>query len=226
MVGQRWRKVAFVHWPFDPDAIVRLVPKPLEVDTFDGAAWVTLTPFWTTCQLFGKVPVPGPTCFPETNVRTYVKGPDGGDGLWFFSLDITNRVNFVLGRSMGLAYHLGDMEVTDEATYRYVGHRRDGNPSTGYEVVLDGVGTDAASERDVILTGRWSGYVVVGPLVYRCDVEHEPWPLRHASLARCDSRIVQAAGVPVPDARPVVHFASGVNARLSTPASVSKRHGA
>src|SRR5215217_1893640 len=139
MVGQRWRRVAFVHWPFDADAIARLVPEPLEVDTFDGAAWVTLTPFSTTCQVFGKIPVPGPTRFPETNVRTYVRGPDGGDGLWFLSLEVTNRANFALGRSMGLPYHLGDMHLEACTTYRYAGHRRDRNRSAGYEVVLDGV---------------------------------------------------------------------------------------
>jgi uncharacterized protein YqjF (DUF2071 family) len=221
MVGQRWRNVAFVHWPFDADAIGRLVPKPLEVDTFDGAAWVTLTPFSTTCEVFGKVPVLGPTRFPETNVRTYVRGPDGGDGLWFFSLDVTNRANFVLGRSIGLAYHLSDMQVEAGTTYRYAGHRRDRNPSAGYEVVLDSVGDDAQSELDLFLTGRWSAYVVVGPLVYRCDVEHEPWPLRHAGLRRWDCGVVTAAGIPVPDAPPVVHFASAVNARLSVPLPVS-----
>src|SRR5262249_16207555 len=77
MVRQEWGDVAFVHWPFEPGAITPLVPSALEVDTFDGAAWVTLVPFSTTCEVFGVVPLPGPARFPETNVRTYVRGPDG-----------------------------------------------------------------------------------------------------------------------------------------------------
>src|SRR3954468_20789869 len=138
MVTQRWRQVGFLHWPFDPDAIAALVPKPLEIDTFDDAAWVGVTPFSTTCFVFGKASVPGPIRFPETNVRTYVRGPDG-DGLWFLSLDVTNRANMLLGRSIGLPYHLSDMAVdVDATTRRYRGARRDRDQSGAYDLLLDG----------------------------------------------------------------------------------------
>ena len=211
-----------MHWPFDVELIAPLVPRPLEVETFDGAAWVTLTPFSTTCEVLGTVPVPGPRRFPETNVRTYVRGPDGGDGLWFFSLDVTNRANVALGRSIGLAYHLSEMEVEGGVMYRYAGQRQATNRSARYEVVLEGSGEHARSERDVFLTGRWSGYVVVGGrIVYRCDVEHEPWSLHHAVLKRCDPGTVTAAGIPSPDVMPVVHYAAGVNASLSLPVPLS-----
>ena len=73
------------------DELASIVPEPLTVDTMDGVAWLTLTPFSTTCRLVGAVPVPGPRSFPETNLRTYVKAPDGTDGLFFLSLDVTNR---------------------------------------------------------------------------------------------------------------------------------------
>jgi uncharacterized protein YqjF (DUF2071 family) len=222
MVGQRWRQVAFVHWPLEVEAIASLVPPPLEIDTFDGAAWLTLTPFSTTCEVLGKVRVPGPARFPETNVRTYVRGPDGGDGLWFFSLAVTNRANAVLGRSMGLPYHLGDMSLADEmTTWCYTGNRLDASRSGRYELVLGNLGDDARSPLDVFLTGRWSAYVVLGPVLYRCDVEHEPWPLRHASLTRSSGELLAASGLPVPSTEPVVHAASGVDARLSVPLPLS-----
>ena len=42
----------------------------LELDTFEGAAWIGLVPF----EIYGT---PGLPYFPETNVRTYVVGPGG-----------------------------------------------------------------------------------------------------------------------------------------------------
>src|SRR4051794_39987290 len=111
MVRQEWRRVAFVHWPVAVAELAPAVPAPLTLDTLDGYAWLTVTPFSTTCEVLGTLPVPGPRSFPETNVRTYVRGPDGSDGLYFLSLDVTNRSNAAMGRLLGLPYHLGDMVI-------------------------------------------------------------------------------------------------------------------
>ena len=51
-------------------------------------AWVGLVPFrmaGIAPRGLGKIPYLG--TFPETNVRTYVVGPDGVPGVWFDSLD-------------------------------------------------------------------------------------------------------------------------------------------
>jgi uncharacterized protein len=45
MLVQRWVDVLFLHWPLDPSAVAASLPEGLTVDTYDGAAWVTLTPF-------------------------------------------------------------------------------------------------------------------------------------------------------------------------------------
>ena len=37
---QRWERLTFVHWSFDADTVQQLVPEWLQVETFDGAAWV------------------------------------------------------------------------------------------------------------------------------------------------------------------------------------------
>jgi len=106
ILRQQWRTVAFLHWPIESRLIQRLLPPGLVVDTYDDSAWVTLTPFSTTSRIGGVLPMPGEVRFPEMNVRTYVRGPDGRDGLWFFSLAATNRSNVLLGRWGGLPYEL------------------------------------------------------------------------------------------------------------------------
>lgn len=40
----------------------------------------------------GALPVPGISSFLQLNVRTYVRGPDGLPGVWFFSIDASSRL--------------------------------------------------------------------------------------------------------------------------------------
>lgn len=94
---QRWELLTFLHWRFEPKPIRRLLPRGLTLDTFEGAAWIGLTPF----RVAGLRPpfapaIPWISRFPETNVRTYVRGPEGERGVWFFTLE-AGRLVAVLG---------------------------------------------------------------------------------------------------------------------------------
>src|SRR5260221_13411917 len=42
---QTWKRLTFLHWPYDPTLVHRLLPTGLELDTFDDAAWIGLVPF-------------------------------------------------------------------------------------------------------------------------------------------------------------------------------------
>jgi hypothetical protein len=77
----------------------------LAVDTIEGSAWVSIAPFQVEHFRVLGLPVPPPASgFSETNVRTYVRAPDGRDGLWFLSLDVSSVVNVGGGGSLGLPY--------------------------------------------------------------------------------------------------------------------------
>jgi uncharacterized protein len=85
---QRWRWLTFLHWSYGAETIRRLIPPQLTLDTYEGAAWVGLTPFLLTSLRPPLAPaLPWISRFPETNVRTYVRGPDGEPGVWFFKLE-------------------------------------------------------------------------------------------------------------------------------------------
>jgi len=222
MVRQEWRDVAFVHWPVPNNELASIVPEPLTVDTMDGVAWLTLTPFSTTCRLVGAVPVPGPRSFPETNLRTYVKAPDGTDGLFFLSLDVTNRANAVLGRLLRLPYRLSDMVIhrspDDPAVLRYAGNRRRPDESAAYELTVRVAPAPVArpTALDTFLTGRWSAYTLVAGLLLRCDVEHEPWPLHCAQVVEVRQTLARSI-VRDPAGEVMAHYSVGVSARLSRP---------
>lgn len=45
VMAQMWSRLLFAHWPLRPAAIRPLVPSALPLDTFDGEAWLAVTPF-------------------------------------------------------------------------------------------------------------------------------------------------------------------------------------
>ena len=90
---QGWKNLTFVHWSYHPAVVQRRLPPGLAVDTFEGRAWVGLVAFHMEDIRLPLLPaLPYLGTFPETNVRTYVRGPDGRPGVWFDSLDITRLI--------------------------------------------------------------------------------------------------------------------------------------
>ena len=130
-----WRVLTYVHWRVDEHAVAALLPDGLVPDTFDGSAWVGLVPFDMRDIRVPGMPrgIPWIGTFPETNIRTYVVGPDGGRGVWFHSLDIT-RAGAVAVARLGyqLPYMWADMSISRSGrTFRYRARRRwEGNPTS------------------------------------------------------------------------------------------------
>ena len=83
IMRQRWERLTFVHWPFEPADVQRLLPEGLAVETFDGAAWAGLVPFFMRVATPGGRRVPWVSNLCETNVRTYVRDGDGRSGIPF-----------------------------------------------------------------------------------------------------------------------------------------------
>ena len=42
VMKQQWRDLAYIHWEYEPEEVQALLPAGIEVDTFDGKAWVGL----------------------------------------------------------------------------------------------------------------------------------------------------------------------------------------
>ena len=219
---QTWSWLTFLHWPYAPQVVGRLLPQGLEVHAFDGLAWVGVTPFLMEDLRTPVAPAPPWfTSFPETNVRTYVRGPDGREGLWFFSLDAARLEPVLVARSTyALPYMWSAMRVErDGAAVRYRSRRRWPGPTPAASAVAVEVGARLApgelGELDHYLTARWQLYTTLGPVLARSTVEHEPWPLHRAVLRELEGNLVEAAGLPAPAGEPVVHWSPGVHTRIS-----------
>jgi uncharacterized protein YqjF (DUF2071 family) len=218
---QRWTWITFVHWRYPAPVVQGMLAPGLTVETFDGTAWVGLTPFlMADVRVPGVPPLPWLSRFPETNLRTYARDDRGRSGIWFLSLDAA-RLPAVLAARAGyrLPYFWSDMAVRrhgDRVLYR--GRRRRPGPR-GARADADvelGPPLDEA-ERDALahfLTARYRLFTVVAGRLAAAEVEHPAWPLHRAHLDRLDQDLVSAAGLPAPRDDPLVHASPGVPTRI------------
>ncbi|MFD3839550.1 DUF2071 domain-containing protein [Streptomyces sp. NPDC058642] len=146
--------------------------------------------------------------FPETNLRTYVRGPGGRDGVWFLAIEVGFPL-MLAARAVGAPYHAGRLEVSRcEDSVAYTGSRRAGDSS--YRLVVRPGGPVTPTERDVWLTSRWRAYTHRLGAVWDTPVAHEPWPLRGGTLDQLHETVTLAASLPAPRTEPLVHFSDGV----------------
>ncbi len=222
----RWLDQPFVHWPFPPALVQELLPPGLVVDQYDDQAWVSFTPFLMADVRPLGLPVSRGldrlATFPETNLRTYVKGPRDRDGLWFLSLDVASPVLALAARTaVGAPYHLGDLSVTEhDGTRCYAGTRRGGNAS--YQLRIRPGARSEPSDHDVWLTSRWRAYTRRFGMLLETAVQHEPWPLCEATIVELRETLTAAAGLR-PPAEPLVHYSTGVRdvrIGVATPAAI------
>jgi uncharacterized protein YqjF (DUF2071 family) len=220
-----WDELTFVHWRFEPDAVQRLLPAGLSVQTFDGTAWVGLVPFFLRVGLPHVRPVPWMSCFAETNVRTYVRSDDGRHGIWFFSLDAARLGAVLVARATyRIPYFWSKMSIDHVGTtiYYRCTRRWPGPRGARCDVTVE-IGEryrpDELEELDHFLTARWSLYSAPRSGLHRARAHHEPWPLHRARAVHVEDDLVRAAGLPQPSGEPLVHWSPSVAVRIGWPAS-------
>jgi uncharacterized protein YqjF (DUF2071 family) len=209
-MAQSWHDLLFAHWPIAPEAMRPLIPPQLELDTFDQQCWVGVVPFWMSgVRARGLPAIAGTSCFPELNVRTYVVC-EGKPGVYFFSLDAANRLAV---RSARLLFHLPyfHAEMRSEDTGEEISYRsRRKNGDAEFQGRYHPVNSVALRDKGTLehwLTERYCLYAAVRRKVYRGEIHHLPWPLQDASAEITVNTMAAAAGITLPDTKPLLHFA-------------------
>ena len=213
-LSMKWHDVLFMHWPVPAGWLRPLIPPSLELDSFDGSAWLGVVPF----RMSGVRPrflpgVPWLSNFPEINLRTYVTR-SGKPGVWFFSLDAHNPVAVRLARAtFALPYF--DAKMSSETSgdgidYKSVRTHKGAPPATfiGRYKPTKKVFDAGPGTLENFLTERYCLYSADGKgRVRRGDIHHEMWQLRGAEVEVEYMEMTGQIGVSLPRTEPVVHLA-------------------
>ncbi len=216
---QRWRVLTFIHWRYDPALLARFIPAPLTLDTFDGSAWVGLTPFVLDGVRLPYSPAaPWISRFPETNVRTYVRGPDGVRAVWFFTLEADRLLAVFAARALyGLPYRWSRMRVEiSDRRIAYQSQRHWPFEAGFTDLAFEPGPAMPLGPLENFLTARYRLYSAKRRRLYFANIFHEPWPLRTGTLLRLDQNLVEHSGLRRPQGEPTVHHSPDIDVRIGS----------
>lgn len=215
VMAQRWSDLLFMHWPVPAESLRALIPAALRLDTYEGSAWVSVTPFYLShLRARGLPALPWLSEFPELNVRTYVV-LDDKPGVFFFSLDAGSMLAVIGARTFyRLPYHTASMRLRrradggiDYESRRLAGGTRPAVFKGSYSPAGP-VTTSAPGSLEHWLSERYCLYAVGGAQrIYRADIHHLPWPLQRATVDIAENTMAAAAGIELPPAPPIASFA-------------------
>lgn len=212
---QRWRQLGFFHWEVPESALRELVPPSLQIDTYEGKAFVGLVPF----EMLGVRPrwVPEALAFDflETNVRTYVHVDGRDPGVFFFSLDAASRIAVKAARwGWGLPYFHAAMDLQrqgDLIDYR-VDRRTADRPSLRIRWKIgEHLGASPPDTLEHFLAERYLLHVEWRGQLYTGQVHHPPYPLQRAEVLDCEDGLVPASGLRLTGPPQLAHYAEGVD---------------
>ncbi|MBX3065582.1 MAG: DUF2071 domain-containing protein [Anaerolineae bacterium] len=212
LLRQTWSDLAFLHWQVPAAQLQRWIPAGLQLDTYDGAAWIGIVPFqMSDVSLRGLPALPLLSYFPEMNVRTYVIA-DGKPGVFFFSLDAGNPLAVLLGRRWyRLPYFNAEMTITREngAVDYYSQRRHRGQPNVEFSAryrASSAIYAAARGSLDHWLTERYCLYTTGwGGELLRGEIQHRQWELQRGEAEIRTNTLTQPLGIEL-TAAPLVHF--------------------
>jgi uncharacterized protein YqjF (DUF2071 family) len=210
---QTWHDVLFAHWPVAVSALRPFVPAALDVQEFDGTAWVGLVPFrMTGVTARWMPPIPWLSAFPEMNLRLYVAHRDR-PGVWFVSLDAARAAAvWAARRFFHLPYHRASMVVRREGSRVHYHSERIGTPGpvdfvgtywpTGAEFeATPGSIEHFLTERYCLYAERRDGTLAT------VEIHHRPWPLHRADATIDVNRVATGQGLAAGGTPALLHFA-------------------
>lgn len=215
---QRWNDLLFAHWPVPAAKITALLPDWLEVDTFQGSAWLGVVPFWLDrIKIRGVPPVPGMRSFPDLNLRTYVRDQfTHTPGIYCFSLDASNLLAVMAARSFyNLPYYWANMrlEQRSEREFTFYSRRRLSNTEVVFNARYRGLGPSRrlaesrrgsfeyfVTERNCLFSTDRTGRPI------RNNLHYVPWPLEEAEAEIERNDLAASIGLSLPKTDPVLHY--------------------
>ena len=217
-LSQEWRNLTFMHWEVDIVKLQAHLPAGLEVDTYDGKAYVGIVPFvMKNVRPTWFFSTPFVSTFPEFNIRTYVT-KDGIPGVYFLTLEAKSMVTCSYApKAYGLPYRYAKGKVSKHGNNIHWNSSRDnGKLNLIGSTEITGEQTQAKSgTMEEFLFERYSLYTNKNGKVMRGYTHHKKWDFQDAKVTVTENSLTKSFDLGIkkllePD---FVHFSSGVRVR-------------
>jgi len=196
-----WRNLFFSSWPVPVDAIRAKVDARLELDTFDGSAWVTIVAMQATDVHFrGVAPIRGMDSFRELNLRSYVR-VNGKPGVVFLSVECAAAVVDWMSANLFHYPYLRARVVGMEhdCCFRLATERIQADkPAAVFWACFRPFGeahAPAPGSLEFFLLERYSSFFIKDGAVHRADILHPEWLVQKAEAQIEVNTIPSAAGL-------------------------------
>jgi uncharacterized protein YqjF (DUF2071 family) len=215
---QHWNDLLFAHWPVPASSLAPLIPEGLQVDSFNGSAWLGVMPFWMDRFKVRGIPtIPGTRCFPDLSLRTYVhEERTGTPGVFCLSLDASNLLAVGLGRAFySLPYHWAQMrmEQRTEREFAFYSRRRFSYQPVVFNARYRGLGPSrrlmecGAGTLEYFLMERHCFFSRnADGLPIRANLHYVPTQLEEAEAVIEQNNLASVLGIHLPDQAPVLHY--------------------
>jgi uncharacterized protein len=214
--SQQWQRVLFLHWPVPCESLVARLPEGVELDFYEGQAWVSLVIFNLRIRPRLLPHLPGFSSLTEINLRTYVRFQEK-PGIYFLSMHADNSISMRLARLLtpfryeraAIAYQRADARLAFEAealpplgqSLRVLA-RPHGRTAPADEGSLDSWLTERY--RVFAEEPRWG--------LVAAEVSHPPWTLQAVEALEFIARRRRWGGLDLPTFPELAHYSEGVRA--------------
>ncbi len=221
LMRMNWNDVCFLHWRVAPEVLRPTLASGLELDLYDGSAWLSIVPFrMTEIRRRGVPRLPGFADVPEINVRTYVRA-GGSAAVWFYSLDAAGLLAVEGARLlMGLPYFNASIVATmADGAYAYRSERHDRRASAGRFAATWRLSGDAAVAQagsiEAFLHERYELAVSRGGRLFAARVMHAPWRFHPIDVTIVENTLASIPGLVLTGRPDYAFFASPVLVRTT-----------
>ena len=180
---QEWNDAIFLHWQVDYKELRNHVPSGIEVDFFQGSAWVSVVAFTMENIRPKYLPPFSPVSyFHEVNIRTYTRF-NGKGGVYFLSMEGSKWLSCKVAKGIS------------ELPYRYSSMKRNQNMFESRNSAANdllridysvGIRVKEKSEMDKWLTERYALHQNSGNSINEFEVHHVEWPIQNIGIERLE----------------------------------------
>tara|TARA_B100000401_G_scaffold424839_1_gene353974 strand:- start:32 stop:772 length:741 start_codon:yes stop_codon:yes gene_type:complete len=170
---QEWNNTIFLHFQVDINELKKHIPEDLEIDLFEGKAYVSVVPFtMERIRQRNIPPFPPISNFNEVNIRTYVRYKEK-TGVHFLSIEGGKTLSCWVAKLLSeLPYRKSSMRRTSDS---FSSNNKKYKDSLFVKYQL-GNKSKNKSKLELWLTERYALFQQKNDSINEFEIHHAEWP--------------------------------------------------